>query len=57
MRIAGARVAAKRAGRTGVRITLAKRPRGRFTVRVSAVTTAGRHLTTTRRYRTCTPGR
>ncbi|HEY3021366.1 MAG TPA: hypothetical protein VGJ32_14310 [Solirubrobacteraceae bacterium] len=51
--IAGKRATATRAGRTGVRITLARRPRGRFTVRVSAVTTAGRHLGTTRRYRTC----
>src|SRR4051794_7650319 len=50
--IAGHRAHATRAGRTGIAITLARRPRGRFTVHVSAETRAGRRGSTTRRYRT-----
>ncbi len=50
----GRRVNATRAGRTGVKVTLAQRPKGRFTVAVRARARDGRALRTTRRYRTCT---
>jgi hypothetical protein len=52
--VAGKRVRAQRVGRTGVRISLAKRPRGTYTVVVRAVTRSGRTAVTKRRYRTCT---
>jgi hypothetical protein len=46
---------------TGVRVTapvdLRNLPKGRFTVRVSIVTSDGRRVSDTRRYRTCAPKR
>ncbi|HEX6390725.1 MAG TPA: hypothetical protein VFZ89_14795 [Solirubrobacteraceae bacterium] len=51
--VAGKRVRARRIGRSGVRVSLAKRPRGTFTVVVRGVTRSGRSVKTTRRYRTC----
>jgi len=53
--IAGKRVPVRRVGRNAVRVSLKKRPKGRFTVVVRAVTRSGRRVQTRRHYRTCTP--
>lgn len=53
----GHRVRVLRGRRLTAPVNLRGLPHGRFTVKVVAVTTAGRVLTETRRYRTCTPKR
>ena len=42
-------------GRRGVRVSLARKLRGRYTVRITGVTRSGKRVKTVRRYRTCTP--
>jgi hypothetical protein len=54
VRVDGRPVAARRVGRRGVRVDLRGRPKGRFTVVVTATARGGEHLRTVRRYRTCT---
>lgn len=51
--VAGKRVAARRSGPTGVRVTVKPRRDGRATVVVKAVTKGGRHVTAKRRVKTC----
>jgi hypothetical protein len=51
------RVATRRGRRVTAPIDLRGLPRGRFTVTIRIVTTTGRRITGTRRYRTCTPKR
>jgi hypothetical protein len=51
------RVATRRGRRVTAPIDLRGLPRGRFTVTIRIVTTTGRRVTGTRRYRTCTPKR
>jgi hypothetical protein len=46
-----------RGRRLHARVNLTGLPRGTFVVKVFAVTTTGRHLTETRTYHTCRPGR
>jgi hypothetical protein len=53
----GHRVQVLRGRRLTAPVNLRGLPRGRFTVKVVAVTTTGRVLTETRRYLTCTPKR
>jgi hypothetical protein len=51
----GRRVRVLRGRRLTATVDLRHLPRGRFTVRVVGVTSSGRVITETRRYRTCTP--
>ncbi len=51
----GRRVAVRRGARLTAAVDLRGLPRGRFTVRISAITTDGRAITGARRYRTCAP--
>ena len=53
----GKRVRVLRGRRLRARVNLRGLPKGRYTVRVVAVTTTGRRVTEKRRYRTCRPGR
>jgi hypothetical protein len=53
----GRRVAVRRGGRLTAPVDLRGLPKGRFTVRISALTDDGRAIVGTRRYRTCTPKR
>lgn len=47
----------RRSGQRGLRVDLRGRPRQRVTVRVRALTRAGRRMSATRTYRTCVPRR
>jgi hypothetical protein len=47
----------RRGGRLVAVVNLRRLPKGRFTVKVVAVTGQGRTVTSTRRYKTCTPKR
>jgi hypothetical protein len=49
----GKRVAVRKGKRLTAPVDLRCRPKGRFTVRTSALTSDGRAITGTRRYRTC----
>jgi hypothetical protein len=49
----GKRIRAKRRGRKQVRVTLAKRLKGNYTVRITGTTRSGKRVRTTRYYRTC----
>jgi Regulator of chromosome condensation (RCC1) repeat len=51
----GRRVAVRRGARLTAPVDLRGLPRGRFTVRISALTADGRAISGTRRYRTCAP--
>jgi len=51
----GRRVAVRRGARLTAPVDLRGLPRGRFTVRISALTADGRAIVGTRRYRTCAP--
>ena len=42
-------------GRKSVRVSLAKKLKGRYTVKITGTTRSGKRVSTTRRYRTCTP--
>ena len=53
----GKRVAVRRGARVTAPVDLRGLPKGRFTVRISALTGDGRAITGTRRYRTCAPRR
>ena len=53
----GKRVKVVRGKRLRARVNLRGLPKGRYTVRVVAITSTGRRVTETRRYRTCTPAR
>src|SRR3954454_1484509 len=53
----GHRVAVRKGRRLTAPVDLRGLPRGRFTVRISALTTDGRAITEARRYRTCAPRR
>jgi hypothetical protein len=53
----GKRVRLVRGRRLRARVNLRGLPKGRYTVRVVAVTSTGQRVTRTRRYRTCTPKR
>ena len=57
VRVNNRRVRAVRRGRKSVRVTLARRLKGTYTVRISGRTRSGKRVSTTRRYRTCTPKR
>jgi hypothetical protein len=52
----GKRVRVVKGKRLRARINLVGLPKGRYTVRVVAITSTGRRVTETRRYRTCKPG-
>jgi hypothetical protein len=52
----GKRVKVIRGKRLKARINLTGLPKGRYTVRVVAITSTGRRVTEKRRYRTCAPG-
>jgi ABC-2 type transport system ATP-binding protein len=56
VRVNGKRVRAKRVEGNRVRVTLAGRGKGRYTVTVSARRRTGKRVSTTRRYRTCMSG-
>jgi hypothetical protein len=51
----GRRVAVRRGARLTAPVDLRGLPKGRFTVRISALTADGRAIVGTRRYRTCAP--
>jgi hypothetical protein len=51
----GKRVAVRTGRRLTAPVDLRGMPKGRFTVRISALTSDGRAITGTRRYRTCAP--
>jgi hypothetical protein len=53
----GRRVAVRRGARLTAPVDLRGLPKGRFTVRISALTADGRAISGTRRYRTCAPRR
>ena len=53
----GRRVATRRLGRITAPVNLRGLPKGRYTVRIRAVTVLGRTISGSRRYRTCTPRR
>ncbi len=53
----GRRVAVRRGARLTAPVDLRGLPRGRFTVRIGALTADGRAIVGTRRYRTCAPRR
>jgi hypothetical protein len=57
VRVNGKKIKAKRRGRKQVRVTLAKRLRGSYTVRISGRTRGGKRVSTVRRYKTCAPKR
>ena len=42
-------------GRKSVRVSLARKLKGRYTVKITGVTRGGKRVSTTRYYRTCTP--
>jgi hypothetical protein len=53
----GKRVAVRKGKRLTAPVDLRGLPKGRFTVRISALTSDGRAISGTRRYRTCAPKR
>jgi hypothetical protein len=53
----GRRVATRSGKRVTAPVDLRGLPKGRFTVKIAVTLTDGRKLTSTRRYRTCTPKR
>ncbi|HEV2814149.1 MAG TPA: sialidase family protein [Solirubrobacteraceae bacterium] len=53
----GKRVKVVKGKRLRARVNLRGLPKGRYTVRVVAITSTGRRVSETRRYRTCTPAR
>ena len=53
----GKRVATRRLGRITAPVNLRGLPKGRYTVRIRAVTVLGRTISGSRRYRTCAPKR
>jgi hypothetical protein len=53
----GKRVKLLRGKRLRARVNLRGLPKGRYTVKVVAITSTGRRVTEKRRYRTCTPAR
>ena len=55
VKVNGRKVKVTRVGRRQVRVTLAKRLKGSYTVRIDGRTRGGKRVRTTRRYRTCTP--
>jgi methionine-rich copper-binding protein CopC len=57
VKVNGKRVATRRGRRVTAPIDLRGLPKGRYRVQITIVTTDGRTLTGTRRYRTCTPKR
>jgi hypothetical protein len=52
--IDGKKVTGKRIGRKQVRVTLANKKKGSYTVRITGRTRSGKRVSTTRRYKTCT---
>ena len=57
VRVNGKLVRTVRGKRITARVDLRGLPRGRFRVKIEVTTADGRKVTTTRRYRTCTPKR